>query len=320
MTARRQGAGRSTAVLARAATAAACAALLPLPPAVAAGQEADTASARPAQVATPDRTGPEWSRAPVPLLAIGEVQRGEAAGGASWRVGTARGAVLVWRPPGYRSSQAGLVVYLHGYFTTVDQAAADHRLAEQFRRSGRNALFIVPESPAWDGEAPVWPELGALLDEVLGRTGLTAPRGPLVVAAHSGGFRPLLAWLADPRLEEVLLLDGLYRGEERWRAWLEGAPPGARRRLVLVGDETAARGDALAAAVPGSVALAELPLPRAGLPLPRAGLPPPRPGLPAEARAARLLSIRSQLPHMAMVETGEVLPLLLAATRLPAVR
>jgi hypothetical protein len=263
------------------------------------------ATQAPGAVTPPDRTQPPWSRAPVPLLAIGEVETGQAAGGAWWRVGTSRGAVLAWRPAGYHPREAGVVVYLHGYFTTVDQAVADHRLFEQFRQSGRSALFVAPEAPAWNGEDPVWPELAALLGEVIRRTGLTPPRGPVVVAAHSGGYRTTLLWLGDQRLEEILLLDGLYRGEEQLRGWLE-APTQVSRRLVLVSDETRDRAEALAAATPGAITL------------PR--VPPLRAGLEGAARTARLLAIRSQHPHMAMVERGEVLPVLLRATRLPPVR
>jgi len=251
----------------------------------------------------PDRSQAPWSQAPVKLLAIGAVEVGEAAGGAYWRVGTSRGAVLAWRPAGYRSREAGLVVYLHGYFTTVDQAAQEHRLFEQFRQSGRNALFIVPEAPAWNGEESVWPELPRLLEEVARRTGLTLPKGPLLVSAHSGGFRTVLLWLGEPRIEEIHLLDGLYRAEDRFRSWLESAPPGAPRRLVLIGDETQSSVALLAATVAGAVVLQEV--------------PPATPGLTG---AARLVAIRSQLPHMAIVESGAVIPVLLRASRLPAVK
>jgi hypothetical protein len=280
------------------------------PPATATAAEAarppDQGPAQaPGVAAPPDRARPPWSSAPVPLLAIGAVETGQAAGGAWWRIGTPRGAVVAWRPAGYHPREAGVVVYLHGYFTTVDQAVADHRLFEQFRQSGRSALFIAPEGPAWNGEDPVWPDLAALVGEVCGRTGLTPPRGPLVVAAHSGGYRTTLLWLGDGRLEEILLLDGLYRGEEQLRGWLE-APTQVVRRLVLVGDETRDRAEALAAATPGAVTL------------PR--VPPLRPGLEGAARTARLVAIRSQLPHMAIVERGEVLPVLLRATRLAPAR
>jgi hypothetical protein len=127
----------------------------------------------------------------------------------------------------------------------------------------------------------------------------------VVVAAHSGGYRTTLLWLGDQRLEEILLLDGLYRGEDQLRDWLV-APAQVARRLVLVSDETRDRAEALAAATPGAVSL------------PR--VPPLRPGLEGAARTARLVAIRSQLPHMAIVERGEVLPVLLRATRLPPVR
>jgi hypothetical protein len=254
--------------------------------------------------AVPDRTGPPWPTTGAPLLGVGEVQVRAAAGGMAWRVGTTRGAVLAWRPPGYQRRRAGVVVYLHGYYVTVDQAVGEHRLLEQFRESGRNALFLVAETPAWNGEAPVWDAFGDLLAEVTRRTGLTAPGGPVVVVAHSGGYRTLLGWLGEPRLAGIVLLDGLYRGEEALRAWLDGPGPG--RRLLLAGDETAERAEALAAQVPGAVVL---------------------PAVPAGARAleraagrARLLVLRSQHDHMAMVEGGEVLPLLLGAAPLGRVR
>jgi hypothetical protein len=207
---------------------------------------------------------------------------------------------VTWRPPGYRSREAGVVFYLHGYFTSADQAVADHGLFGQFLASGRNALFIVPEAPAWNGEESVWPSLAGLLEEVFARTGLTPPPGPVVVAAHSGGFRPTLLWLGEPRLEEILLLDGLYRSEYQFRGWLESAPPGGRRRLVLVGEETAAKGEALAASMHDGLVLPRLPA-----------------KLDGAARTARLVAIRSQFPHMAIVESGQVLPVLLRATRLP---
>jgi len=273
------------------------------PPAVAAPAPP---AAAPEPAPLPDRAQPPWSRAAVTPLAIGEVERGRFAGGPTWRIGTRRGVVLAWHPPGHRPRQAGVLIYLHGYFTTVDQAAADHRLLEQFRLSGRDALFVAAEAPAWNGEESVWTALGPLLDEVARRTGAPLPAGPVVVAAHSGGYRTLLLWLDDPRVQEIILLDGLYRGEDQLQAWLETGGPASRRRLVLLGDETAAKMEALAAAVPEAVLL------------PR--LPPLRPGLDARARAARLLCVRSHQPHMAIVERGEALPLLLQGGRLPAAR
>jgi hypothetical protein len=256
--------------------------------------------------APPDRTQAPWSQTPVKLLGIGEVQTGPVAGGAGWRIGTSRGTVWAWRPAGFRPRDAGVLVYLHGYYTTVDQAVLDHRLAEQFAAGGRNALHVVAEAPAWNGEDGVWPDLDELLAETWRRTGLKPPPGPVVVVGHSGAFRPILAWLGHPRLEEVLLLDGLYRGEAQFKGWLQGAGPPARRRLVLVSDETFPAAEALAASVPGAVSLGEVPAPDGGL--------------EGAARTARLVHLKSQLGHMAIVESGEVLPPLLRATRLAPLR
>jgi pimeloyl-ACP methyl ester carboxylesterase len=186
------------------------------------------------------------------------VESGRAAGGASWRIGTARGTLWAGRPAGFRPGDAGVCIYLHGYFTTVDQAVSDHRLAEQFAASGRNALFIVAEAPAWNGEDGVWPDLDELLAETFRRIGLKPPAGPVVVVGHSGAFRPILSWLGHARLEEVLLLDGLYRGEAQFKGWLQVPGLGARRRLVLVSDETFPAAEALVATIPGA-ALAVIP-------------------------------------------------------------
>lgn len=255
--------------------------------------------------APPDRSQAPWSQTPVRLLGVGEVEAGAAADGVSWRIGTARGTVWAWRPAAYRARDAGTCVYLHGYFTNVDQAVADHRLADQFAASGRNALFIVAEAPAWNGEEGVWPDLEELLSETFRRIGLKPPPGPVVVMGHSGAFRPILSWLSHPKLEEILLLDGLYRGEAQLRGWLLGG--GARpRRLVLVSDETLPAAEALAASVPGALSLPVV--------------PPPDGGLDGPARSARMVHLKSQHAHMAIVESGEVLPVLLRSSHLAPLR
>ena len=85
------------------------------------------------------------------------MQREPLENGVHLRIGTERGVVHAWWPKGYRHRSAGTVVYLHGYYTDVDQAWADHRLVEQFKKSGRNALFLAVEAPSWNGEDPFWP-------------------------------------------------------------------------------------------------------------------------------------------------------------------
>jgi hypothetical protein len=249
----------------------------------------------------PDKTQPPWSQTQVTPLAVGAVEREKLAGGRHLRIGTTRGSVHVWLPPGYAPKTAGIALYVHGYYTDVDQAFADHRLAEQFQASGRNAMFIAGEAPGWNGEDVQWPVLGELLQEVAARTGLALPPGPVVVAGHSGAIRTILPWLLHPRVEEVLLLDALYRGEDEVEAWLAAAPPG-HRRVVLLGDETAQRTEGWLDSMPRA--------------LHRDRFPEVLP--PAERRAS-LVYYRSQYEHMAIVTGGRVLPLLLRGSRLPRI-
>ena len=266
------------------------------PAALPAADEPPTPATPARSLPEPDRTQPPWSQTPVPPIAVGEVQRDRVERGQHLRLGTAHGVVHVWRPRGYRHRSAGTVVYLHGYYTDVDQAWVDHKLAEQFRRSGRNALFLAVEAPSWNGEAPSWPTLEELFSTVEGLAKVEIPGGPLVVAGHSGGFRGIVPWLASPRIGEVLLLDGLYQSERSWADWLDAAPRG-KHRLVLVGLETAARSEAWLPTRPGAVFL------------PR--VPGKARGLRRAERRAPVLYMRSQHDHMAIIEEGEVLPLLL---------
>ena len=130
-----------------------------------------------------------WSQTPFKPIAVDAVERKRAEGGTHWRLGTSRGVVHVWKPQGFRPSSAGTVLYVHGYYTNVDQAVEDHKLLTQFQASGRNALFIAPEAPSWNGEDVFWPDLDALLAEVTRLSGVTIPAGPLVVVGHSGAYR-----------------------------------------------------------------------------------------------------------------------------------
>src|SRR6266571_4841674 len=77
---------------------------------------------------------------------------GRVSGGEHWRIQTDHGPVHVFRPQGYDARAAGTLVYVHGLYADVDTAWRDHRLAEQFVASNRQALFIVPEAPTDGGE------------------------------------------------------------------------------------------------------------------------------------------------------------------------
>src|SRR5208283_2556332 len=154
------------------------------------------------------------------------------------RVETEHGPLHLWRPAKYDARTAGIVIYIHGYFTSVDQAWTESDLETQFAASGRNALFIAIEAPQSSAEDVYWESLEALLHTVSDRASLPLPRGPLVVVGHSGAYRTILSWLNHPRIQEVILLDGMYAGQAEFHSWLRISPPSKPHRMVLVSSDT----------------------------------------------------------------------------------
>lgn len=223
------------------------------------------------------------------------------AGARSLRLETAHGPVYVWTPPGYRADTAGIAVYVHGYYTDVDDAWREHDLAAQFAASGRNALFIVPEAPAGGHHAVSWEQLGDLLREVRRHGALVMPWGPIVVLGHSGAYRTLLAWLDDRQLAHVVILDGLYGNEQPFLDWLDRGGP-VRRRLTLIGLDTLRWTELVTHAESHGLDW----------------IPEDPADVPAAARVARLLHIRSQFSHMELITAGKALPVLLAMSGLPS--
>ncbi|HKE17652.1 MAG TPA: hypothetical protein VKB80_22410 [Kofleriaceae bacterium] len=234
------------------------------------------------------------------------------AGGHHVRLVTARGPVHVWTPAGYRQERAGIAFYVHGYYTGVDRAWTEHRLAEQFRASGRNALFIAPEAPAGGGDQVSWPLLGQLLVEVRRQTGLLRPWGPVVVLAHSGGYRTAEAWLEHRALEQVVLIDALYGDEDAYRAWLAEPRGGPANQLLLVGGDTIRWTEPFVRELGGGAAGTTVRV--------FDRLPDRAAEVGDDARRAPVLYFRSQIGHMELVEGGRTIPLLLQLTRLPAIR
>ena len=229
------------------------------------------------------------------------VSEGAEAGGRHWRLTTPHGPVHVWSPPGFQAATAGTVVYVHGYFTDVDQAWAEHRLAAQFRDTALNALFIVPEAPASGLEDVSWKDLGALLEAVASATAQAPRTGPLVAVGHSGGWRTIVTWLEFKPLSQILLVDGLYANDDEFKAWLDIVRERPGNKLILVGNETSARSEQF---------LRELPAAR----LER--IPEHHTRVSPAERHAQVLYMESQYGHMELVTDGRVLPFLLHLTSL----
>ena len=229
----------------------------------------------------------------------GTIVQDTVAGGMHWRLMTDRGPVHIWRPAGFDWRTAGTLVYLHGFYTSADMCWEQHRLAEQFRQSRRNAVFVVPETTIVGNERLKWGELEPLLFAVQSQAHVSVPPGPVVVMGHSGAFRNILSWLNSTRMEEIILIDGFYNSEPDFAGWLnnEKDKKPADRRMVLVGFETAERSEAF--------------LPSFGEALFREGIPDDPGQFKRHEKRARLLYVHSQYDHMSLITEGKAIPVLL---------
>ncbi|HET6149112.1 MAG TPA: hypothetical protein VFH68_16360 [Polyangia bacterium] len=221
------------------------------------------------------------------------------AGGLHTRVDTPHGPVHLFRPAGYERRGAGLVIYVHGLYTRVDQAWREHRLAEQFAASGMNALFIAPEAPQSADEEPAWTDLESLIATALGRAHLRRPGGPLLAVGHSGAYRTLALWLVDPALRHLILIDALYGNEPEFRDWLDAD---RAHKMTLIVKGTARWADPFVRSFRRAVT--------------RAAIPDAFEELTRGERTAQLLCLRSQYGHMELITEGKTLPVVLRRTPL----
>jgi hypothetical protein len=224
------------------------------------------------------------------------------AAGEDLRLETRHGPLHIWRPANYDSQTAGIVIYIHGYLTSVDQTWANDRLAMQFHDSGRNALFIAIEAPQSMNEEVSWTSLADLLRTVENRAPYSLPHGPLVVMGHSAAYRTILLWLNDPRVQNVILLDALYMGEPQFRIWLSSHSHGKLHRMVIVANDTHRQSNHFARHIYGAAH--------------RRSIPAKASGFSTRETQSRLLVIRSQYDHSEIINSGKVIPVLLQISAL----
>jgi hypothetical protein len=150
-------------------------------------------------------------------------------GGRHLRAVTAQGPLHLWCPAG--ATPELLVVYVHGYYDTVDDAYREHGLIEQFAQSGANALFVMIEGPSGPQEPVRWTRFAPLQEELTRLVGGKVP-SRVVALGHSGGNRTLRDWTREGLVTDLVLLDAFYGSPAPWTAFLEKHPSG---RVELVG-------------------------------------------------------------------------------------
>jgi len=230
----------------------------------------------------------------------GKTEESEA-GGTHWRIRTKHGPVHVWVPRGYNRDTAGTVIYVHGYNTSADAAWREHHLARQFASSRQNAIFIVPEAPRNNEQSVRWDSLAELKRAVVDAN-FRLPDGAPIVIGHSGAFRTVAKWLDNRLLAEVILLDALYGKEKEFEDFIHSGERAQNHKLIIVATATKDKARRFAhqfryAAV-------------------RHSIPHSYSEFTKREKRSKLLYLRSQYGHMALVTSGKVIPLLLRLTPL----
>jgi len=151
--------------------------------------------------------------------------------------------VLIFIPKGFIGTDPiDCVIHLHGHNNHVDKAVHDFKLIEQFARSGKNAILIVPQGPydavdSFGGKLENRNGFKCLMNEVLAtvqaKTDLKTPTlGKIILSGHSGAYEAMAAILQNggmtKQIEEVWLFDALYPEKEKdafavFRDWAKTA-------------------------------------------------------------------------------------------------
>jgi hypothetical protein len=218
------------------------------------------------------------------------------------RIQTEHGTVHVWSPQSYDRETAGIIIYVHGYYTDVDRAWKRHKLSRQFAESGINALFIACEAPRGPRDAVKWTSIDELLGVVAAGLDEALPDARTAAVAHSGGHRTVSMWLDDGRIDTVVLIDAFYGDMPQLREWLASND---EHQLIDVARGTRRWTERLHAELPETLVFDKFPRAAAGR--------------LRGARSARVVYVRSQHDHMELVTGGVALPMLLRAVRLPVV-
>ena len=233
--------------------------------------------------------------APAPADAADPIARGVASG-RHVRIDGPRGPIHVWIPASYHADTGATILYLHGYFDDADTAWTGHQLAQQFALSALNAVFVVPEAPVAQKVPINYPDLGELLRLVEDGTGVTRGAALTVAVGHSGAFRTLQAWLDEPLLDQIVMVDAMYGDEDAITGWFRASP---RHRLIFVGEDTLLATESVVEKLPDTLTLDRF--------------PPTYDTWPAAAKTARSVYVRAQFAHMPLVTEGIVLPSLFRA-------
>jgi hypothetical protein len=143
--------------------------------------------------------------------------------------------VLIAVPARFKAGkQIDVIVWFHGWYNTIDSAAAYFELLKQFAASKRNAILVIPEMAtrapdSYGGKLERQEIFKHLLHDVLLKLktekiiGKGTKPGNILLAGHSGAFRVMAHILQNGAVEvkQIILFDGLYSQLNKYINWIQ---------------------------------------------------------------------------------------------------
>jgi len=132
-------------------------------------------------------------------------------------------------------AKINLVFWFHGWGNNIDSANKQYQLLEQFDASARNAIFVFPEGPknapdSYGGKLEQQTVFQALVKEVgekLAENKIIKPKRSfslddydISLAGHSGAYRVISRIINKTPVNEVILFDAMYGGNDAYLEWL----------------------------------------------------------------------------------------------------
>ena len=151
-------------------------------------------------------------------------------------------SVLIYVPKHFSSKKKiSLVCWFHGWGNMIDSACKQYQLLEQFEESGRNAIFVFPEGPknapdSYGGKLEQPAIFQQLMKEVIVKLAINKiikmvtpfhiNDYDITLAGHSGAYRVISKIINKSPVNEVILFDAMYGGNDAYLQWL--SVPGHR--------------------------------------------------------------------------------------------
>ncbi len=145
-------------------------------------------------------------------------------------------SILIYVPKNFTPKEKiNLVFWFHGWGNNIDTAMKQFELLQQFDASERNAVFVFPEGPknapdSYGGKLEQPMVFQALVKEVadkLVKNRITKNRSvfslgdyTISLAGHSGAYRVISRIINQSPVNEVILFDAMYGGNDAYFQWI----------------------------------------------------------------------------------------------------